>query len=331
MFLRKKQSFIFVILVTLFFMANQSSADYSKHEKAIELIDTLVKEHDFDRTVLTTLFAGAERKESILEAIAKPAEKRLEWFEYRRIFITKDRIEKGLAFIQEHLDTLQRAEKQYGVPKEIIASIIGIETRYGTHKGNYKVLDALSTLGFDYPPRSSFFSSELKHAFLLAKEQGFDISEMKGSYAGAMGYGQFIPSSYRHYAVDFDGDKIVDILNNPIDAIGSVANYFSMHKWHKGKSIAYLLSEKELGEDYTKFTAKSLKPNSLVADLRKSGVLVPSVLAEDDVTKIQTFVQESGEENWLTLHNFYVITRYNHSHLYAMAVYQLAQELGLPK
>lgn len=331
MFLRKKQSFIFATIISLFLISNQSFADYSQHEKALELIDTLVKDHSFDRVALTAVFAGAQRKESILEAIARPAEKRLEWFEYRKIFITKNRIEKGLAFIQEHLETLQRAEKEYGVPKEIIASIIGIETNYGKNKGSYRVLDALTTLGFDYPPRSSFFSSELKHAFLLAKEQGFDISEIKGSYAGAMGYGQFIPSSYRHYAVDFDADEVADILSNPVDAIGSVANYFSMHKWQTGKPIAYLMSDQTLGKDYNKFLAKSLKPSFLIDDMRKSGMLMPSLLAADDAAKIQTFVLESGEENWLTLHNFYVITRYNHSHLYAMAVFQLAQELGLPK
>ena len=331
MFRRKNQNLLFTLFLVIFLIPTLSFADYSKHEKAIELIDALVKEHDFDRATLTALFASAEKKASILEAIARPAEKRLEWFEYRRIFITKDRIEKGLEFIREHLDTLQRAEKQFGVPKEIIASIIGVETRYGKHKGNYRVLDALSTLGFDYPPRASFFSSELKHALLLSREQGFDIREMKGSYAGAMGYGQFIPSSYRHYAIDFDGDKIADILNNPTDAIGSVANYFTMHKWTAGKPVAFLLSEKDLSGDYLSFTSKSLKPSYLIGDMRKSGLRVPDVLASDDLAKIQNFVLESGEENWLTLHNFYVITRYNHSHLYAMAVYQLAKELGSPQ
>ena len=299
--------------------------------KAIELIDELVQEHDFDRASLISLFAGAERKESILEAIAKPAEKRLEWFEYRRIFITKDRIEKGQAFIQQYLTTLEKAEQQFGVPKEIIAAIIGVETRYGIHKGNHRVLDALATLGFDYPPRAKFFSSELKHALLLAKEQGFDIKEMKGSYAGAMGYGQFIPSSYRHYAIDFDGDKVADILDNPVDAIGSVANYFSMHRWKKGEAVAFLLSEHKLDSSAVKYTSKSLKPSFTIAEMRKSGITIPKELATEDIAKIQNFQLENGEQNWLTLHNFHVITRYNHSHLYAMAVFELAKELGLSK
>ncbi len=331
MLYRINQNIIFLLLLVVIQVPQLSYADYSKHEKAIELIDSLVKEHGFDKASLTAIFAGAEKKDSILEAIARPAEKRLEWFEYRKIFITKDRIEKGQAFIETYLKDLLRAEKQFGVPKEIIAAIIGVETRYGQNKGSYRVIDALSTLGFDYPPRSKFFSSELKHALLLAKEQGFDINEMKGSYAGAMGYGQFIPSSYRHYAIDFEGDKVADILTNPVDAIGSVANYFSEHKWVSGKPVAFLLSEKDLGRNYTDYTAKGLKPGFLIGDMRKSGIKVPATLSSDDAAKIQNYVLESGEENWLTLDNFYVITRYNHSHLYAMAVYQLAKELGLPQ
>tara|TARA_R110002167_G_scaffold83583_2_gene226941 strand:+ start:2826 stop:3755 length:930 start_codon:yes stop_codon:yes gene_type:complete len=307
------------------------SADYSDNAQAIELIDELVKEHSFDRASLISVFAGAERNESILEAIARPAEKRLEWFEYRKIFITKDRIEKGHAFIKQYLQTLEKAEKQFGVPKEIIAAIIGVETRYGIHKGAYRVLDALTTLGFDYPPRAKFFSSELKHALLLAREQGFDIREMKGSYAGAMGYGQFIPSSYRHYAIDFDGDTVADILENPIDAIGSVANYFSMHHWKKGAAVAFLLPETKLDGNAEKFISKSLKPSFTIDEIRKSGLVIPKELASEDLAKIQSFQLENENQNWLTLHNFYVITRYNHSHLYAMAVFELAKELGLSK
>ena len=328
MFFQKRFNLGLILLLAFLMLPLSSSADYSKHENAIQLIDEMVKEHGFDRKYLSNLFSKAERKESILEAIARPAEKRLEWFEYRRIFLTNDRVEKGREFIRQHNETLLRAEDKFGVPKEIITAIIGVETRYGKNTGSYRVLDALTTLGFDYPPRSKFFSSELKQVLLLAKEQGFDILEMKGSYAGAMGYGQFIPSSYRHYAIDFDGDQIADILTNVVDAIGSVANYFKMHHWRKGQPVAYLINEKNLGPDYQSFLDKDLKPVKTIESMEKTGMVVPEHLNSNDVGKIQNFVLEAGEENWLTLHNFYVITRYNHSHLYAMAVYQLARELG---
>ena len=328
MFVQKRFDLKFILLLVFLMLPLSSFADYSKHENALKLINEMVNEYGFDREYLSKLFSKAERKESILEAIARPAEKRLEWFEYRRIFITNDRVEKGREFIRQHHEALIRAEEKFGVPKELITAIIGVETRYGKNKGSYRVLDALTTLGFDYPPRSKFFSSELKQALLLAKEQGFDIFEMKGSYAGAMGYGQFIPSSYRHYAIDFDGDQVADILTNVFDAIGSVANYFKLHHWQKGQPVAYLINEKELGSNYQDFLDKDLKPVNNIESMKKSGMVVPAHLNNNDVGKIQNFVLETGEENWLTLHNFYVITRYNHSHLYAMAVYQLARELG---
>lgn len=319
----------FLSCLILVIVSLPTIADYSKHEKAKALINELVNEHGFERSFLVSVFESAEQKESILEAIAKPAEKRLEWFEYRRIFITKDRIEKGLAFIKDNASILEKAEKDFGVPKEIIAAVIGVETRYGKHKGSHRVLDALTTLGFDYPPRSKFFSSELKHALLLSREQGFDIREIKGSYAGAMGYGQFIPSSYRHYAIDFDNDGIADILNNVTDAIGSVANYFAEHKWIKGEPIALLLSNENSEQSISQFYAKSLKPSFSISDMRKAGIIIPSNLDANSHGKIQNYVLETGTQDWLTLDNFYVITRYNHSHLYAMAVYELAKELGL--
>lgn len=304
---------------------------YADHEKAKELIEEMVKEHGFEREALIDLFKGAEKKDKILEAIARPAEKTLEWEGYRKIFLTQDRIEQGKVFLEKYAEHLDRAEKTMGVPKEIIAAIIGVETRYGKNKGSYRVLDALSTLGFDYPPRSKFFSSELKQALLLAREQGFDMRQMTGSYAGAMGYGQFIPSSYRHYAIDFDGDKIVDILDNPIDAIGSVANYFVKHKWVNGQPIAFPLAKDKLGKSIDSLIHNNLKPVHRLKDLKVKGVVLPKGLDMNAMGKIQVLEGEQGTEYWLTLENFYVITRYNHSHLYAMAVFHLAKELGLPE
>ncbi|MDX1452371.1 MAG: lytic murein transglycosylase B [Oleiphilaceae bacterium] len=302
------------------------SANYLEHPEVAGFIREMVAEHEFDQASLEQLFAQAEKKQSILDAIARPAEKRLEWKGYRKIFLTEDRIAKGRAFVKEHAETLARAERELGVPPHIIAAIIGVETRYGRHKGSYRVIDALSTLAFDYPPRSKFFRKELAQALLLAREQGFEPLALKGSYAGAMGYGQFIPSSYRHYAIDFDGDKVADILDNPVDAIGSVANYFKQHKWRSGEAVAMPVSVQ--GKKYEGVLHDSLKLKHRVADLRAAGVTVPKGVADDKQAKLLALQGAEGLETWLALHNFYVITRYNHSHLYAMAVHQLSQEIA---
>lgn len=304
-----------------------ADSDYASKPAVTEFVDRLVSSHGFERDALLEVFAEAKKKQSILDAISRPAEKRLEWFEYRRIFLKKDRIEKGKKFMQTHRDTLLRAQAEFGVPAEIITAIIGVETRYGSNKGSYRVVDALSTLAFDYPPRSKFFTKELEQVFLLAKEQGFDVLDLKGSYAGAMGFGQFIPSSYRHYAIDFDGDGVADILNNVVDAIGSVANYFAQHKWKSGAELARKLDTNvTLPES---FTFKSLKPKHTLAELVAAGVPMQPGLDGSISAKLQALGLEDGStEQWLTLHNFYVITRYNHSHMYAMAVYQLSKEIG---
>ena len=314
-----------VVGLSVLVVSQASFAGYEGREDVDAFIDDLVSEHQFDRESLRAVFKKAEQKESILKAIARPAEKRLEWAGYRKIFIRDDRIKRGKAFMKEHAETFARAEAKFGVPKEIIAAIIGVETRYGSNKGSYRVIDALATLGFDYPPRSKFFKSELKQVFLLAREQGFDVEELKGSYAGAMGYGQFIPSSYRHYAVDFDGDGVVDILNNPVDAIGSVANYFSKHKWRAKEPVSFPVSV--TGEAYKPLINTNLKPKNTLTELKVAGVFIPEQYALSQAAKLQVLQGPNGVEYWATLHNFYVITRYNHSHLYAMAVYQLANAL----
>ena len=198
----------------------------SPEELRQEFIDLMVNEHQFKRTVIESTLAKANKNEVVLQSIAKPWEAK-PWFQYFPIFLTEKRLAKGLTFWQTHQQTLARAEQETGVPAEIIVAIIGVETFYGTYQGKYSVLDALVTLGFHYPPRATFFRSELAQLFLLAKEENFDITELKGSYAGAMGWGQFISSSYRYYAVDFDGDGVRDLVNNPVYVSGSVANYFN--------------------------------------------------------------------------------------------------------
>lgn len=310
----------------LFLFASAVQADYTSNETAQAFIDKMVSEHNFDRAYVTGILAQAEKKQSILDAISRPAEKRLEWFEYRKIFLGESRIQQGVEFWQENVETLKRAEKTYGVPAEIIVAIIGVETRYGRHAGNYRVVDALSTLGFDYPPRAKFFASELEHFFLLTREQKQDPLSLNGSYAGAMGYGQFISSSYRHYAVDFDRDGVADIWKNPVDAIGSVANYFSEHKWKTGAPVfARARIEKKYDADL--LNSKS-RPSLTLAQLHSKGyVPVEHGYKSDQKALPLMYVGQYGKEFWLGFDNYYVITRYNRSHLYAMAVWELSEEI----
>ncbi len=310
-------------LVLLLSLPAAAWANYLDHEQAKAFTDRMVSKHGFERGEIEALLTQAERKQSILDAIARPAERTLEWKDYRKIFIQESRIAQGVEFWREHRATLERAHKQYGVPPQVIVAVIGVETRYGRHKGNYRVLDALTTLGFDYPPRSKFFGKQLEEYLLMTREQSLDPLELKGSYAGAMGFGQFIPSSYRSFAVDFDGDGVADIVNNPVDAIGSVANYFARHHWRQNEAVA-LSADVAKQHDAGVFQA-GLKPKWTVAQLEDKGVRSYAKLDGDKMASAMRFIGDEGEEYWLGLHNFYVITRYNHSAMYAMAVYQLSQ------
>ena len=304
-------------------------ANYAQRADVKQFINEMVYKHGFDRTYLETQFAGAKRLDNVLESIAKPAEKVLTWKQYRPIFVTSKRSRKGKKFIAEYNDILQRAEKEYGVPVEIIAAIIGVESYYGKHTGKYTIFDSLTTLGFDYPPRSAFFKSELKQFLLLSKEENISIDKMTGSYAGAMGMPQFISSSYRHYAVDFDGDGKRDLWNSIADVIGSVANYFSQHGWQPGAGVVYPATVENTSVVREK---NSLQPYTTLKQLESQGVALkktpanPGVDADDEVTLLK-LKGRRGDEYWLGVNNFYVITRYNHSVLYAMAVYQLSEKL----
>ncbi len=284
----------------------------------------MVEQHDFDRAFLENRFSMAQRLDSVLEAIARPAEKRLTWKQYRPIFVTSKRSEKGKIFLAEHKYTLQRAEKEFGVPAEIITAIIGVETYYGKRTGSYTVFDSLTTLGFDYPPRSKFFKSELKEFLLLSKEEKISVDDMTGSYAGAMGMPQFISSSYRNYAVDFDGDGKRDLWNSVPDVIGSVANYFSEHGWKKGETILHPAS---ISDDSIVKEKNELKPYVTVGQLKQQGVVISRVIDEKDEATLLKFDGKRGEEYWIGLDNFYVITRYNHSAMYSMAVFQLSEKI----
>ena len=231
-----------------------------------------------------------------------------------------------MAFWNDNALTLKKASEKYGVPPEIIVAIIGVETRYGQHKGRFPVIDSLSTLAFAYPPRSRFFRSELKEFLLMAREEKINPLKQLGSYAGAMGLPQFIASSFRSYAVDFDGDGSRDLWNNTSDAIGSVANYFKRHGWQEGEPIAHRAVIK--GQKYKKLLNDELKPQWSLADFQSHGVRpAQKVPAKLEGTLLELDTGTPKPEYWLGWENFYVITRYNHSAHYSMAVFQLAQEI----
>ena len=298
---------------------------YSANTDVQTFIDEMVDEHAFDRDQLNSIFSQAERRDDIIELMSRPAEKRLEWGEYRKIFLTKSRIEGGVAFWEANEAILRQAEEKFGVDAQVIVAIIGVETRYGGNTGSHRVIDALSTLAFDYPPRSKFFRGELEHYLILAREENIDLLSTKGSYAGAMGYGQFIPSSYRHYAVDFDGDGVRDLWDSPMDIIGNVANYIHVHGWDLGATVTTPASVS--GDDYPALVEKGYKPNTSVGKMQASGITPASPVPADAQAALLELVNTQGPEYWLALNNFYVITRYNHSPLYAMAVYQLSEEI----
>ncbi|MBQ0796113.1 MAG: lytic murein transglycosylase B [Zhongshania sp.] len=298
-------------------------ADYSSHPGAAAFVKTMVEKHNFDRDWVLAILKQAEPKQSILDAMSRPAESVMTWGRYRNIFIQDSRVTQGVEFWTEHREALARAEKEFGVPASMIVGIIGVETRYGRNTGSYRVVDALATLGFDFPRRATFFLGQLEEYMLMVREQGFEPFSLKGSYAGAMGFGQFIPSSYRAYAVDFDGDGKVDIVNNKVDAIGSVANYFKRHGWRYGQPVVSSAVLK--GDvDQSLFNA-GLKPEKTLAQLDKAGIGSDRVLEPSQKATAMKLEGEKGDEYWLGLQNFYVITRYNHSAMYAMAAYQLSE------
>lgn len=314
------------ILVTALLSALSVSAMAGKAPTELnEFADYMQQKHGFDKAQIQKSLNKAEKRQSILDAMSRPAEGK-DWYQYRPIFMTKERIDKGVAFWQKHEETLARAEKEFKVPAEIIVAIIGVETKYGKIMGSYPVIDAISTLAFHYPKRGKFFAGELEQYFILAREQGWDLTKPKGSYAGAMGMGQFIPTSYRYYAVDFDGDEKINLFSNPVDAIGSVANYFSEHHWKMGQPVVEFLPEVE-DEVLVSFKNTKLKPQYKLADIKKSGLKSQTDLKADAPAGIYEFKLKKASEHWLGFHNFYVITRYNRSPMYAMAVHQLSQAI----
>ncbi len=286
--------------------------------------EQMEKDHQFDSKEILKTLQSLQVSKDIIAKMNHPAES-LPWHRYRPIWMKDKRISGGLQFYQKYQTELENAEKQYGVDKMMITAIIGIESFYGSHQGTYPVLDALYTLGFHYPKRAPFFKSELAQYFLLAREQQWSLSDIKGSYAGAMGMGQFISSSYRAYGVDFNQDGKVDLFNDPVDMIGSVANYFKRHGWKKDGFVAkkIVLNNQQANQ----LVQKKLQLSKQLTELAASGVSVEEIKQKDAKIAIFAFKQKDFNEHWLVANNFYSITRYNHNAMYALAAFQLSEAI----
>lgn len=314
-----------ILVAVLLLPAGPGWSDYSTRPEVVDYIDGLVAEHGFAKAWLLDVFKRAEKSDEVIRKISKPAEKALAWHQYRGIFLTEKRIDAGVEFWRNHRAALDAATLSYGVPPEMIVAIIGVETFYGRYLGSHRVIDSLATLAFDYPRRSAFFTSELTQFLLLVREEEKDPFEPMGSYAGAMGYGQFISSSYRNYAVDFDGDNLRDIWTNKTDAIGSVANYFARHGWKGEVPPAVRVEVRD--DRVLELADAGLELAQTVGELRKRGAVVPNAIADSEKAALFTMELAEGKEYWLARHDFHVITRYNRSALYALAVLQLSEAI----
>lgn len=302
---------------------------FSESPAVREFIQDMHIRNGFDVAHLTRQFNAIRTNPVVLAAIRPAAVPELQrsWQRYRGRFLNERRLTQGLRFWQENRAELIRAEAIYGVPQEVIVAIIGVETEYGRNMGKFSVLEALATLAFDYPPRAPFFRSELEQFLLMARENGVSPLEYKGSYAGAIGIPQFMPSSQRNYAVDFDGDDRIDLRRSTTDAIGSVARFLNMHGWQPKAPIAVPAS---VEGNPTALVAAGLKPSQPLQELRSQGVTPlqeTEMLADRPAALIDLVSPDQPTEYWIGFDNFYVITRYNRSSFYAMSVFMLAESL----
>jgi len=336
------------ILFVLF--SNSMLADYSEHPEAKDVIKTLVSEHGFDESYVIKILQTAKKQEQILKSMSSPAEFTWTWDRYKKLFLEEKRISNGKKFIKENSALFIKVEREFGVPKEIITSILGVETRYGKIKGSYRVLDSLVTLGFDFPRRSKFFKSELIQFFILTRENNLDINAVQGSYAGAMGYGQFISSSYRAYAIDYDGDGYADLFNSVPDAVASIANYLQKHGWKRDGAIVQKVEINKVNKTYKhQANLKKYIPLQFTEGLEeeyiiKNGDSLSSIAISNNLELQQLMTLnniknknliKSGQTILLNKpqdlyfigdDNFIAITKYNRSHFYAKAVYDLSLE-----
>jgi membrane-bound lytic murein transglycosylase B len=304
------------------------ASTYAERPEVQAFVQQLVQRHGFKRGELNGVFKRVKRADPVLDAIARPAERVRTWEEYRALLLTERRVTEGMGFWKKYRQTLERAERKYGVAPEYVVAIIGVETFYGRNTGSWRVVDALTTLAFDYPPRASFFRSELEQYLLFARAGGIDVFSVRGSYAGAMGLPQFMPSSARAYAVDFDGTGHIDLLKSRSDAIGSVANFLNRHGWQRDADV--LVHARVQGDGaWRSFVADAgFEPKHSMVALRQAGVEFDSPQpAGASVVLIELASAERPSDYRVALRNFYVITRYNRSAFYAAAVADLAREL----
>ncbi|MBE0612968.1 MAG: lytic murein transglycosylase B [Burkholderiales bacterium] len=298
---------------------------YTARKDVHEFISQMVDRHGFVKEELRQVFKRARFKPEIITAITPPSTPRAKsWSAYRALFLTPERIEAGVEFREQQREALAHAAELYGVPEEIIVGIIGVETVYGRNTGSYRIIDALTTLAFDYPPRAEFFRGELENYLIYARSADIDILAMKGSYAGAIGIPQFMPSSYLRYAVDLDGDGKQDLSNSFPDAIGSVANYLKEHGWKTGQPVAFPAQVR--GQRYRELVEAGIKPATRYGDLAGLGVSANgNTGAEALCALIELATPDEASEYLVAFNNFYVLTRYNRSSMYATAVLELAQ------
>lgn len=313
-----------VLIATALVCAATATAQRALPVEIEAFIGEMVQKHRFDAGSLRRLFAQVQPRPAVIRAISAPITAR-PWQEFRSLYVNAARVNGGAAYWRRHAAVLARASREYGVPEEIIVATIGMETLYGRNTGDFRVLEALTMLAFNYPPRAELFRAELEEYLLLVREARFDAMRIRGSYAGAIGIPQFLPSSYRRYAVDFDGDGRRDLMNTPADAIGSVANYYKAQGWRSGEPI--VVPAETSGSGMDALLEGSIRPRLKIAELKRLGV-APAVPVDDKTEAALFMVEtENGPRYWLGFNNFYVITRYNRSVNYALAVYELAREV----
>ena len=319
--------FFLLFLSAFILLSSVSHADSSltKRRDFQHFINTMVVKHGFKKQELIAVFNDAQLQPQIIQSMEKPYEKK-DWDTYKQLFLTPQRLQAGIDFWQANKAALQTAEKRYNVPASIIVAILGVETLYGKHQGNYRVIDALSTLAFNYPKRSDFFTKELSEYLLLCREHGINPNQYKGSYAGAIGKPQFMPSSYRYYAADFKNNRKKDLINDDEAVIASVANYFHRHGWQMNQGVAQpaKVNGRSLQHINTQYKTAMYDPSQLA----RSGIQpLTAAINQPHKAGVIELTTQKGHEYWLAYPNFYVITRYNTSPQYAMVVFLFAQHL----